>query len=335
MRLLAAPAVLLLLFNPASRPGTAEQGGTPQNVFRVGTDLVVVDVQVIDKKTLESIEGLTASDFEVYEDGVRQEITHFSRDTLPLSIVFLFDITATVRPVLRILADGAGQALQRLRPADEAAVMAFTETARLVEDFTLDRQKIADAIGRASRLNSLNSERAYLNEAVYQAAAQLRKSDNPFGRRVVIVLNDALVANLPRGNIHSEKEAFEELFESDSMVCGLVAQSSLSKLMTVLYVDNPMFLPMIKALHPGSLQNYAERTGGEVIRATESHVSERMADLLEHLRARYSLGYSPTNTARDGRFRSIKVKLSPEKQAQSGKKLAVRAKEGYYARSDL
>jgi VWFA-related protein len=329
---LAAIALVLLQLNSPSSTALAEKRGSPQNVFKVRADLVVVDVQVIDKKTLEFVDGLTPLDFTVYEDGIRQEITHFSRDALPLSVVFLFDLTATVQPVLRLLADGAGQALQHLRPADEVAVMAITETARVVEDFTPDTRQITDAIGRASRLKSLKSEGAFLNEAVYQAAAQLRKSHNQLSRRIIIVLNDSLVADLPRGNVHSEKQAFEELFESDSMVCGLVAQSSWSKIIAVLYANNPMFLPAIKAKRPGSLQNYAERTGGEVIHAADSRVGERLGDLIEHLRARYSLGYSPSNAARDGRFRSIKVKLSPVKQTQLGKQFVVRAKEGYYAR---
>ncbi|MBZ5498950.1 MAG: VWA domain-containing protein [Acidobacteriia bacterium] len=328
----AAAAAVLLLFSSGSQPAETEKPPVPQNVFKISANLVVVDVQVVDKKTLKAVGGLTGSDFAVYEGGVRQEITHFSRDTMPLSIVFLFDITATVRPVLRQLAEGAGQALRHLRPEDEVAVMAFTKTARVVEDFTFNTQKIANAIGRASRLLSLNSERALMNEAVYQAAVQSRKSHNAPGRRVIIVLNDALVANFPRGHVHSERQAFGELFESDSMVCGLVAQSSLSKLMAVLYVNNPMFLPAIKALHPGSLRNYAQRTGGEVILATESGISEKLADLLDHLRARYSLGYSPSNVARDGKFRSIKVKLSPEQQARWQMNLVIRAKEGYYAR---
>jgi hypothetical protein len=64
--------------------------------LRLSTQLVVVDAQVLSRKTRTPVNGLSERDFVLYEDGVRQQITHFSQDRLPLSIVLLLDVSASV-----------------------------------------------------------------------------------------------------------------------------------------------------------------------------------------------------------------------------------------------
>ena len=76
-------------------------------VFKVTADLVVVDVQVVSKNTKRTIGALKREDFQLSEDGLPQNITFFSQNELPLSIVFLFDLTESVQPVLKPLAAGA------------------------------------------------------------------------------------------------------------------------------------------------------------------------------------------------------------------------------------
>ena len=87
-------------------PCSAQTPQTPDDVIKINTELVVVDAQVLAKKTGRIIGSLHREDFQLYEDGVKQELTFFSQDKLPLSIVLLFDLTDTVRPVLKPLARG-------------------------------------------------------------------------------------------------------------------------------------------------------------------------------------------------------------------------------------
>jgi hypothetical protein len=107
--------VVVLLW--AGQPTALVQAQSDDDVIRVNTDLVVIDAQVLQKKTGRIINSLTREDFQIYEDGVKQEISFFSQDKLPLSVILLFDLTETVRPVLKPLARGALQALQHLKPA--------------------------------------------------------------------------------------------------------------------------------------------------------------------------------------------------------------------------
>src|SRR6476620_6003715 len=110
MRSFFVCCVLLGLVSLSS--GNASGQATSDDVYRVSVRLVNVDVQVSARKTHKTIRNLRQDDFEIYEDNVRQQITSFSQDQLPLSIVFLFDLTDSVRPVLKSLAAGAMEALQ-------------------------------------------------------------------------------------------------------------------------------------------------------------------------------------------------------------------------------
>src|SRR5262249_61901485 len=93
--------------------------------YRVDVRLVQVDAQVLHKKTRQVMPDLKLEDFRVLEDGVPQTVSSFSQDKLPLSIVILFDLTDSVRPVLKVLAEGALEALQHLKPEDEVTVMVY------------------------------------------------------------------------------------------------------------------------------------------------------------------------------------------------------------------
>ena len=77
------------------------------DVVKVNTDLVVFDAQVIDKKTKRVIGGLTRDDFEITENRVKQEVSYFSRDELPLSIILLLDVSLSVRPIIHEVRAGA------------------------------------------------------------------------------------------------------------------------------------------------------------------------------------------------------------------------------------
>jgi hypothetical protein len=107
MRLLPKLCLALLsgcfcLFSQDASPASEV---TP--VFRTTTELVLIDAQVVHKKTKTSTGSLRKEDFQVYEDDALQEIKFFGRDQLPLSIVLLFDLTDSVRPVLKQLGAGA------------------------------------------------------------------------------------------------------------------------------------------------------------------------------------------------------------------------------------
>ena len=305
--------------------------------FRVDVRLVQVDAQVMDKKTHQAIGGLKRDDLQVYEDGVPQQISTFSQDELPMSIVLLFDLTDSVRPVLKPLAAGALEALQHLRPEDEVAVMVYSSTATLLQEATTDRRLTAAAIEKASRMES--GEAAFFNEGIFQATAQLRKNTDPNIRRVIIWLTDD-VPNIPSEEVrskvgrsissavlHTEKQTMAEVLRAGVVVCTLLKRSEISDQedanRSTQRVVGKMIFP------PGDVYKYAQASGGQVIESSGKKMKARLAEMIDDLRKRYALSYHPSTQKPKGTFCSIQVKLAPEIR-KTEKDLVVEAKQGYY-----
>jgi VWFA-related protein len=326
--------ILLILEQFSIRP-KAQDAATPP-VYRVDVHVVLVDAQVLSKKTRQAARELKQADFEIYEDNVRQQITSFSQDALPLSVVLLFDLTDSVRPVLKSLGEGALEALQHLKPQDEVAVMTYSASAHVLQEATTDRELAVAAIQKASHMKS--EEAAFFNEGIFQAAEQLTKGANPSSRRVIVWLTDN-VPNIPTQNIpaqyrrslgtaapHTQQEALKRLIQTGVVVCSLVKRSELSDE----GYSGLQAKPVEKMLYPpGEVYKYAAATGGQVIEFKKKELKEKLELMIDDLRMRYSLGYHPSRQKAKGKYCSIKVKLAPEAKKSVGD-VVVEAKQGYY-----
>jgi len=327
---------LVLLFSGLSTLVQAQAPARDDQPFRVDVHVVQVDAQVLDKKTRHITPSLKQEDFLVLEDNVPQKITNFSQDKLPLSVVLLFDLTDSVRPVLRSLAEGALEALQHLKPEDRVTVMVYAAAAQVIQPATTDRALAVAAIEKASRMES--DEAAYFNEGIFQAAGELSQSDSS-SRRVIIWLTDD-VPNIPSENEvparyrrslngalpHTQKQALEELLRTGTVVCSLVKQSEES------YNGEQRLMNkrVETMLHPpGEVYKYASATGGQVIEFKKKELKDKLAALIDDLRMRYSLAYHPSESKPKGKYCAIKVKLTPETQRSLGK-VVVEARQGYY-----
>jgi VWFA-related protein len=332
------PALLLLILAQSlSITSGAQTADIQTPVYRVNVRVVQVDAQVLNKKTRHAAHELKKEDLEVYEDNVRQQVSSFSQDTLPLSVVLLFDLTDSVRPVLRSLADGALEALHHLKPEDEVTVMVYAASTQVLQEATTDRALAVAAIEKASRMES--GEAAFFNEGIFQAAEQLAKGKNASSRRVIIWLTDN-VPNIPSENAiplryrtslhgampHTQADALKHLLRTNTVVCSLLKQSDLS----VSGESGLMSKPAERMLYPpGEVYKYASVTGGQVIEFKKKELNEKLGLLIDNLRLRYTLGYHPSRQKPKGKYCSIKVTLTPEARKTLGN-VVVEARQGYY-----
>jgi hypothetical protein len=220
---------------------------------------------------------------------------------------------------LRRLADSAQVALQHLRPEDEVAVMSYSASAQLVDGFTTDRPHTVTAIGRAAAMKS--GEAAFFNEAVFQATRQLDQSRTPDSRRVILWLTD----NFPdapsafmRSHFgkslngippHSEAETIRALHESGTVVTALLLKDPLAMTWAeALYVAEA---PARLKYPAGNAHQYAEITGGVSPGLRGKNVEERLAEAIDGLRSRYTIGYRPKDAKPGGPFCPIQVMLAP------------------------
>ena len=333
------PAALVTLFLILSPCMCAQTEVTqPETIFRSNVRLVVVDAQVLNKKTGYNVDGLTPGDFRLYENGLRQQISYLSQDELPLSVVFLFDLTDSVRPVLEPLAAGALRALRHLKPEDEAAVMVYAVSTQMLQEFTADHERLADAIHRASRMES--PEAAFFNEGVFQAAAYSTRA--AAGRRRIIIWLTDNVPNIPSeelrykyrrsippAGLHTEADAMEELFRNGISVYTLLLRSDISDREFMHNMHDPLHMIGRRLYPPGDVYRYTGQTGGQVLESwSPSRASARLADLIDRIRTRYALGYHPPAETAPG-FHELKLEIAPEIRLREGK-LIVNVRRGYY-----
>jgi VWFA-related protein len=306
-------AAIIVSFTAIYSPGSAQEKQSVE-VITINTDLVVFDLQVLDKKTKRAVGDLKKDDFAVIENGVRQPVSYLSRDELPLSIILLIDVSGSVRPILHRIRDGALRALQRLKPDDQVAVMAFADTSKLAHDFTRDRGLVARTIEEETATGVLGTG-TLLGPALESAAMHMRQAPTQISRRVIIVVTDNVALTFPP----QQKKTLQELFDSGSVVYGL----------RVCCGSGSLF-PYLGMGATRGVNEYVEQTGGELLDADNNKVDEKLALVIDRLRSRYAIGFKPANTSEDGRFRRVEIMItSPKKK---GEQAVVLTKRGYYFR---
>lgn len=317
LRKLAATLLLSGILAPAAYPqepkpqGTnarPAQGSTDQKqgtltTIHVPVNLVNVLVTVTDKKN-RLVLDLTKDDFRVSEDKKAQKIQFFSRETdLPLRIGILIDTSNSIRERLRFEQEAAIDFLTTtLRPdKDLAFVVGFDVTPQLIQDYTDDTNKLADAI-RALQAGGGTG----LFDAIYFSAKEKMQysATEPYLRRVMVVVSDG------RDN-QSEHDRDEALAMAQR---GEVTVFAISTNRTGI-------------ASPGDkvLKYLATETGGQAFFPFEAtDVAEDFREIARELRSQYSLAFISSNTAHDGTFRNINIEATE-------KGYHVRAKSGYFA----
>jgi VWFA-related protein len=296
------------------------------DIIKTDVDLITIDALVLQKNTARVVGGLKQEDFLLSEDGNRQTITHFSQDTLPLSVLLLIDRGGCLDPFGEEVRRAAKDALARLKPSDEVAVMTYHDTAELRQSFTHDRILLERAIDYVPP----HDERANqcLNIAFDDAANYMMKAGNPSGRRVIVVIT-GVTRNWDCRKGPSNKSVMHTVFESGSVISGIIPKTPEQ------VAENGM---MRWATRMGRLagapyldiQKLADETGGEILRDKPEELDRTFNTLIEHLRTRYSFSFVSTNKNRDGTGRRLKTALTDGVQKSQGR-LVVKARKSYVA----
>ena len=328
---LAAAAFLITPVLPQTRertvgPSRAEANQKVAEVIKTDVDLVTVDALVLQKNTARVMGGLTQADFLISEDGTTQTITHFSQDSLPLSVLLLIDRGGCLDPFSEEVRTAASDAVLRLKPSDEVAVMTYHDRAELRQEFTRDRR----AVDQALRYVPPHDERAdhCLNIALDKAANYMINAANPNGRRVIILIT-AVTRNWDCRGGPSHKTAIHSVFESGSVVCGIVPKTPEQ------IAENGMMrwatrLGRIGGAGYLDIQKLADDTGGEIMHDHPDELDRSFVTLVTHLRTRYNLSFVSTNKARDGKVRKLKIDVANNVEKSRGK-LVVKARKSYVA----
>lgn len=278
--------------------------------IRIGTDLVVLDVTVVDQSS-NPVLDLKQDQFQVFEDKVQQKVEFFSREQVPVSLVFTIDTSGSMRQKIDTVIKASTNLVKESRQGDEMAVIEFKDTPELLEEFTTD---VNDTIDTLQGL-SVSGQTAML-DALYLAGDYANK-EGKNRRKAVVVVTDGL----DKDSYYKFNEVVSHLREVDVQIYLIGFTGDLEK-------DGNIFKKSSKAKAEELLSKLAEETGGKAFFPRElSEVHTIAQQISTDLRTQYAIGYYPTNSKRDGTFRSVKVQVN----AGSNRRIVARTRAGYTA----
>jgi len=269
---------------------------------------------------------LKVEDFLLFEDGTPQEITHFSKDSLPLSVMLLIDRGGCLDPYSVEVHRAAREAIDRLKLVDEIAVMAYDTTPDLIQPFTTNRIMLEEALNRIPPQTEMGGH--CLNTLFDYAANYMMKASNPAGRRVIIVIS-GLTRAFDCLDSPSGKSAAMSIYESGTVVCAIIPKGAEQAF------ENGTMIMLTRAFKVGGpgymdIQSLANETGGEVLADEPKKLETTFQTLIDHLRSRYNLAFVSTNKKRDGATRKLRLDLTPTIQKSQGK-MVIKARRSYIA----
>ena len=274
--------------------------------FRSGVDLVSLTVTATDGSG-RYVRDLGEGDFEIYEDGARQDMSFFTRTNLPLAVSLLLDTSASMEDKMATVQTAATGFLRQLRPEDQAQIIDFDNRVTVTVPFSGNQATLEQGIrstvagGSTALYNAIYIALKELKKVQTRAAADLR-------RQAIVVLSD--------GEDTSSLVSFEEVLEqakrSETAIYAIALKSK--DYLTSKGYNEADYV----------LRQLTTQTGGRVFFPT---VVDELPDIYrqisEELSSQYALGYSSRNAKRDGRWRRIVVRIT-----RPG--VLARTKQGYY-----
>lgn len=311
----------LLLALAAFAPAQAPEDQAP--TIKVDVDIVNVLCSVRDKRGA-YVANLTKDDFTVFEDGKPQTIRYFNREKdLALTLGLLVDVSGSQENLIGVERQAATQFFAAvLGKKDMAFLISFGSEAELLQDYTNSHRLLRDALDKL-RVNAavaglhpgpvptISKPRGtVLFDAVYLATTDRLKGE--VGRKAVVLITDGV-------------DMGSRLTLQDAMTA---AQKADAVIYSIYYVDPSAYGSRGSWGYTPSdsdLKKMSEETGGRLFRAgRKTSLDDIFRQLQEELRNQYSIGYTPTNEIKDGKFRKIEIRMRE-------KDWKAQARKGYFA----
>jgi VWFA-related protein len=303
---------------PAS---TAPEEISEGDIIRVDTELVSVNVSVVDRGTNRGVSDLTKDDFRLYEDNVQQQIAHFDSASAPFNLVLLIDLSGSTAKVVELIKAAALHFVEAARPFDRIGVITFAGGQVVVSSLTNDHQALRqriNAIQRPDGSTKLYDSLAFAMDEVFREAKDSR-------RNAIVVISDGMDSTLPNVTGEGSTLPFEELVrrvkEFDGVVYSIWVKTQSYEPLSILDIQQETW-----DLGHDDMKDLADSGGGAFYECTSlADLAGAYDRVVADLGTVYTLSYRPTNKVRDGSWRTIRVNVNRPNAVARGKR-------GYYAK---
>jgi Ca-activated chloride channel family protein len=282
--------------------GTSAQGAP----LLVNVNLVLVPVTVTDPMN-RLVTGLEKENFQLYDNNNYQKIKSFATEDAPLTIGIVFDLSGSMQSKFVRARKALSEFLRTCNPQDEFFVVGFNDRPAILVDYTND---VEDVEARMVMLRPEN--RTALIDAMYLGVNHLKTAK--YQRKALLVISDGG----DNRSQYTEGELTRAVRESEVQIYSIGIFDDYAP------TDEEQNGPML-------LHEVSEATGGRLFKVLDiadlADIAERIS---EELRSEYVLGYTPSDTRRNGEWRKLKVRVVPLAGLPP---LDVHNREGYYAPS--
>jgi len=304
-----------------ARPSTEPEDLSEGDVIRVDTQLVSVNVSVVDRGTNHGLNDLTRNDFRLFEDGVEQEIQNFESASAPFNLVLLVDLSGSTARVVDLIKSAALHFVDAARPFDRIGVITFAGGQVVVSPLTTDRVALRERINAIERPQGSTKLYDSMNFAMDEVFREAKDSR----RNAIVVMSDGLDSVLPNVTGDGSKLSYEEVIrkakEFDGVVYSIWVDTQSYEPLSVLDIQQETF-----DLAHDRMKGLADAGGGLFYECEElKDLAGSYDRVVADLGLVYTLSYRPTNKARDGSWRAIRVNVNRPMSVARGKR-------GYYAK---
>ena len=282
-----------------SKLNKKKEDETPADVtFKAESEVVTVDVSVLDNRGM-PIPNIPKGNFRILEDNVPQTVTQFSVTEAPMTVALVVEFSNRYQSYWSYgwyeTLQAAYGFTQTLRPDDYMAVIAYDLRTEMLTDFTNDKNKIAEAM---QRLRIPGFSESNMFDALTDTADRMTKIE---GRRAIVIIT----SGIDTFSKLTYDKTRKSLQESGVPVYSV---SILQLVRTMMEARGGNMIDFLQG--DNEMRTFAKETGGQAFFPRfMAEMPGAFAQINNALRNQYSLGYSPTNQARDGKFRKLTVQL--------------------------
>ena len=285
-----------------SPKATKDNDAATDVTFQAESNVVTVDVAVLDNKG-NPIPNLTRDKFRILEDNVRQTVSEFNVGEAPMTIALVVEFSARFQAIysrgwFETLQASYGF-VQMLKPDDYLAIIAYDLRSEILSDFTNDRAKTQEALGRM-RVPGFSESNMF--DALADTADRMSKIE---GRKAILFIGSG-IDTFSKLTYEKARRSLQEAgvpvyaigtLQTIRMMAESSGQMGAMTDLDFLQGDN-------------ELRTFAKETGGQAyFPRFPSELNNIFNTISQSLRNQYSLGYSPNNQTKDGKFRKITVQL--------------------------